>query len=128
MFNYEKPIVLDSDAVAEGVFMASGENGPSQEDTTPQESADYSLNQTNAWEGNKQYDITLTNKSSQPVDSITVTLKATGTVTSVSGNVTGTVNGDTVTITCNNYGNGFAAGASSTFYMQVSGTGDFAIK
>jgi hypothetical protein len=81
----------------------------------------------NSWDGNKQYNITLKNNENHKVDSITVTLYATGTVTGVSGNVNGTINGTIVTVTCNNYGNGFEAGATGNFYMLVTGNGDFSV-
>ena len=85
------------------------------------------LQLTNSWDGNKQYYITLKNNENHKVDSITVTLYATGTVTGVSGGVNGTLNGTIVTVTCNNYGNGFEAGATGTFFMHVTGNGDFSV-
>ncbi len=85
------------------------------------------LQLTNSWDGNKQYYITLKNNENHKVDSITVTLYATGTVTGVSGGVNGTINGTIVTVTCNNYGNGFEAGATGTFFMHVTGNGDFSV-
>lgn len=115
MREYERPIVITTDGLSEGVFAASGERN-------------YSLKQTNAWDGNKQYDITLTNTSDKKVDSVSVTVKVKGKVNSIGGNVTGVVNGNTATVSCNNYGNGFEAGKSATFYMAVTGEGDFSLE
>ena len=136
MAKYEKPVAIVTNEISEGIYAASGAAVDSVTDsTTNQEtsssgnsSASYSLKQTNAWDGNKQYDITLTNQSDKKVDSITVTVDVVGNVTSIGGNVTGTVKGNKATITSNNYGNGFAANTSATFYMAVTGTGEFSLK
>ena len=118
---YEKPIVLTTDDLAEGVYAASGasESG----------GATYTLKQTNAWDGNKQYDITFTNNSNEKVGSVTVTLKANGNVSSIGGNVSGTVSGSTASVTFNNYGNGIEANATvGPIYMLVTGNGDFSLE
>ena len=71
----------------------------------------------------KQYNITLKNTANHKVNSITVTLEAQN-VKEIGGNVTGSVNGNIATITSNNYGKGFAPGASATFYMTATGNSD----
>ena len=104
---------------------SSSEQGNSDIENT--KDASVSLTYENGWDGHRKYNITIKNNLDHKVDSITVTLKATGNVTGIAGNVTGTVNGDVVTITANNYGNGFKAEESQTFYMDVLGTGDFSV-
>lgn len=127
--SYQKPLVMMNDDLAEGVYAASGtvEDGTQGAGTGP--AASYTLQQTNAWDGNKQYDITFTNKKNEQVPSVTVTLKVKGSVTSIGGNVSGSVNGSTATITFNNYGNGIEANATvGPIYMAVTGTGDFSLE
>ena len=121
---------MANDGLAEDVYAASGDaaDNTSQAGNSSSQANGYSLEQTNAWEGNKQYNITLTNDSDKHVDSVSVTVKVKGTVTSIVGNVSGTVSGSKATITCNNYGNGFAAHASGTFYMAVTGSGEFSLE
>ena len=117
--SYQKPLVLSNEDLAEGIYAASG---------TPAASATYTLTQTNAWDGNKQYNITFTNNSNQQLDSITVTVNVSGNVTGISGNVSGVINGNTADITFNNYGNGIEAGATiGPVYMAVTGTGEFSL-
>ena len=41
--------------------------------------------------------------------------------------MSGTVEGNIMTVTLNNYGNGFDAGTSGTFYIVVTGSGDFSV-
>lgn len=119
---YEKPIVLLQNDLAEGVYAASG--AP----VTSDSGATYTLAQTNAWDGNKQYNITFTNHSSEKVDSVTVMLNVHGNVTSIGGNVSGAVNGNTAVVTFSNYGNGIEGGATvGPIYMAVTGTGDFSL-
>lgn len=127
---YEKPVILGNDMLAEGVYTASGDTADNTEQTggSTSQAGSYTLTQTNAWEGNKQYNITLTNKSDKPVDSVSVTVAVKGNVTSIGGNVSGTVNGSTAAISSNNYGNGFKANESVKFYMAVTGTGDFSLE
>lgn len=126
---YEKPVILENDMLAEGVYTASGDvaDNTDQSGSSSSQSGNYTLKQTNAWDGNKQYDITLTNNSDKFVDSVSVTVAVKGNVTSIGGNVSGTINGSTATITSNNYGNGFKANESVTFYMAITGSGDFSL-
>jgi len=123
MSKYEKPSVMELDSVSEGVYMASGAG--SESDSS---SFSYSLNTTAAWDGHRNYDITLKNNTGSKVDSITVKVKKNGNVTSVGGGVTGAIEGDYVTITSNNWGNGFEAGTSASFYVAVTGTGEFSLE
>ena len=121
---YRKPLLFRVGDLAEGVYAASGDDGIS-----PQPNAKYTLVQTNAWDGNKQYNITFTNLTDEKVDAVRVDLKANGVVSTVSGNVTGVVEGNVVHITFNNYGNGIDAGATvGPIYMAVTGTGDFSLE
>ncbi len=95
---------------------------------TPFPESGYTLEQSSAWPGNKNYNIVFKNSSNEKVDSVTVTLHATGTITKIGGNVTGTINGNTVTITFDNYGNGLEAGAvTDSIYMHVEGEGEFSL-
>lgn len=130
---YEKPVVLANDETAEGVYAASGaasadNAGNGAADNASNQAGSYSLKQTNAWDGNKQYDITLKNDSDEHVDSVSVVLSVKGDVKTIGGNVSGTVSGTKAAVTSNNYGNGFDAHTSVTFYMAVTGTGDFSLE
>ena len=60
---------------------------------------------------------------------MSITVKTSGSVIEIGGNVTGTVNDDgTATIEFANYGNGLEAGAlSGAIYMVVYGKGEFDI-
>lgn len=130
MKDYSRPMTVVVDDVAEGVYLASGtaQSTGSGEDSA-KEAASYTLKQTNAWDGNKQYDINFTNNLDKKVDSVTVELKVKGKVTSIGGNVTGTINGSTAKVTFNNYGNGIEAKASTgNIYMAVTGEGDFSLE
>ena len=122
---YRKPLLFRVGDLAEGVYAASG-------DVAAQEvggSASYVLKQTNAWDGNKQYDITFTNHLDHKVDSVTVEAKAKGHVSSIGGNVSGVVEGDKARITFNNYGIGIEAGDTvGPIYMAVTGEGDFSLE
>ncbi len=121
MMMYRKPVILKTDDMFEGIYAESGAAVSSNNDN-----AVYSLKQTNAWDGNKQYAVTFTNLSSERVDSVSVTMTAHGDVTSISGNVSGTVSGGQAVVTFNNYGNGIEGNAvCSDIYMAVTGTGDF---
>ena len=123
---YQKPEVIGNQETAEGVFMASGTQAGAPEERP---AVDYGLSQTNAWDGNKQYDITFTNNSDEKVDAVSVTVKVNGNVTSIGGNVSGQINGATATITFNNYGNGIDAKTTvGPIYVAVTGTGDFSIE
>lgn len=130
---YQKPMALMNDDLAEGVYTASGlgefvEPGSSSSSETSSQKP-YTLTLTNAWDGNKQYDITFTNSSSEKVDSVSVTLKVIGTVTSIGGNVSGTINGNTAVVTFNNYGNGIEGDATvGPIYMAITGTGEFGLE
>jgi prepilin-type N-terminal cleavage/methylation domain-containing protein len=98
--------------------------------TTPPEplvipAGGYTLSGRNAWADNAQYNVALTNTTSKKVSSITVTMHvASGTVTTISGAFSGTVSGEYITVTTNNYGNGFEPGASATLQISVQGSGD----
>lgn len=119
MKNYEKPVVLANNELFEGVFAASGSYQPSYNQPV--------YNQTNAWDGNKQYNVSFTNPTGEKVDSVSVTIPVNGTVTGIGGNVTGVDNGDgTWTLTFNNYGNGIDANTTvPDIYVHVTGTGEF---
>lgn len=137
---YRKPELIQFDDLAEGIYAFSGdvyeeqleefvaeETAPSAEPTAG--GASYSLVLTNAWDGNKQYDIIFTNESSEQVDAVSVTVSCVGTVTSIGGNVSAALNGDTAEITFNNYGNGIPANSSTEpVYVLVTGDGDFRIE
>ena len=133
MKSYEKPIAIAM-GEAEGIYAASGPAGigtTNVSDTVSNKDFTYRLSQTNAWEGHKQYNIWLMNNTDKEVKSITVTVNVSGTVSSISGNVTGTPNGDHADITFNNYGNGMSIGANTTvgpLYMEVTGSGDFSLE
>lgn len=118
---YSKPIAIVADE-AEGVYLSSGANAST-------EKASYTIKQTNAWDGNRQYDMTFTNNTNEKVDAVTVKVKVKGEVTSIGGNVTGTVSGNTATITFNNYGNGIEANTTTgAIYVAVTGNGDFGLE
>lgn len=128
MASYEKPAIIVNNELSEGIYAASGAVSDSSADQTTGSSASYTLEQTGAWDGNKNYNITLTNNSDKHVKELSVTVTVNGTVNSIGGNVSGTVNGTSAVITCDNYKQGFGANASGTFYMSVSGSGDFSLK
>lgn len=139
---YEKPVILESNDLSEGVFTASGyisdavpeATAGTGEVPTPEtggaSAGSYTLNQTNAWDGFKQYDLSVTNNTDQDMTEISVIVGCEGTVTQIVGNVTGVVNGDgTATLTFNNYGNGIAAyGTYNNIYLQVAGQGEFCLR
>ena len=112
---YKKPVILTNNDLAEGVYAASG--------SVSSGSSTYTLKQTNAWDGNKQYDITFTNNADHKLSCVTVEMKVRGTVTSIGGNVSGIVNGSTASITFNNYCNGIEANTTvGPIYMAVTGS------
>ena len=127
----EPPSSDPSTPSSESTKPSSSESGtPSESSESPETPVfpeggfGYSLKVTNAYNNVKQYDITITNKSANKVSEAAVVLNVTsGKVTSVSGNVSGAISADgkTVTITSNNYGNGFDGNSSATFYMEVRG-------
>ena len=118
---YTKPLLLRNEDMAEGVYAASG-NPVSQ-------LYSYALHLEGGWEGNKNYTISFTNNSSEKVDSITVTLKLIGNVTGIDGNVTAVINGNTATVSFDNFTNGIEANSTTTpTYMHVTGTGDFSVE
>ena len=127
----EPPSSEPSTPSSESTKPSSSESGtPSESSESPETPVfpeggfGYSLKVTNAYNNVKQYDITITNKSANKVSEAAVVLNVTsGKVTSVSGNVSGAISADgkTVTITSNNYGNGFDGNSSATFYMEVRG-------
>jgi prepilin-type N-terminal cleavage/methylation domain-containing protein len=82
---------------------------------------------TNAWSGNKQYEMDFSNGTDKKLDSITVTLHYTGNLTSIGGNVSGHIkDANTVEITFYNYGNGIGANTTySKIYVTATGVGDF---
>ena len=122
MSDYERPLVIAADDLAEGVFMSSG-------GTAGKSEASYTLKQTNAWDGNKQYDMMFTNNLDKKVDSVTVTVSCHGKVNSIGGNVSGVIQGDTAQVTFNNYNNGIEAKATlGPIYVLVTGEGDFGIQ
>ena len=139
---YEKPLILKSDDLSEGVFTASGYisdavpteatagTGEVETPVTGTAASSYTLTETNSWDGNKQYAMTFTNNSDQDLPEISVIVSCIGTVTSIGGNVTGTLNGDnTATITFNNYGNGIARnGTYPDIYVAITGEGKFGIQ
>ena len=137
---YQRPLIIRLPDLAEGIYAFSGdvyeeqlEQFVSENSDTPSQNsgagASYRLAQTNAWDGNRQYDFFFTNNSDQKVDSLTVTVSCNGTVTSIGGNVSGNVNGDTADITFNNFGNGIEGGATvGPIYVLVTGQGDFGIQ
>ena len=124
MSNYEKPVVVVADDVAEGVFMASGSATATPDKT--EKSATYTIVKTNAWDGNKQYNISFTNNTNEKLSEISVTVTCVGNVTSIGGNVSGEIYGNTAKVTFRNYGNGIGPHQSyNDIYMSVTGTGDF---
>lgn len=116
-----KPMMLVNDDLAEGVYAASG--AAVKKDIT------YSLDRCDAWDGNKNYYFSITNNSSKKVDSVTLTFKVNGTVNSIGGNVSGSVNGSTATVTYDNYGHGFEANSTvGNIYMHVTGVDPFSLE
>ncbi len=128
---YKKPIILHAE-LFEGVYAESGyeevvNDIPAAADEV--ESDSYTLTQTNAWDGNKQYDISLYNNSDQRVGAIVAVVKVIGTVTSIGGNVTGIVQGDSARIIFNNYGNMIEPHTQyGPVYMAVTGEGEFGLE
>ena len=119
---YERPLVLNTCDLAEGVYAASGQSS----DNSP---TSYTLDLIGQWDGNKIYQINFTNNTDEKVNSVTVILNVTGNVTGIGGNVSGSVSGNRATVTFTNYGNGIAAHATvGTDYMLVTGTGDFSVE
>lgn len=130
MQSYKKPMAVIVDDVAEGIYLASGsaQNSASGSDGG-NSGITYTLEQTNAWDGNKQYNITFINNTDKKVDSATVILKVKGKVNSISGNVTATLDGSRAVVSFNNWGNGIDANASTgSVYMAVTGEGDFGLE
>ena len=128
---YKKPVVMRFDSLHEGVYAYSGEEyeAPFVAEEPVEIRASYKLVQTNAWDGNKQYDFIFTNESSENVESVTVTVRCNGTVTSIGGNVSGTIHGDTAEVMFNNYGNGIEANTTvGPVYVAVTGEGDFSLE
>ena len=140
MKNYEKPLILESTDLSEGVFTASGMiNDPSLTQGSgngepPQAAeitqASYSLALKNAWDGGQNYGITFTNNTDQNAPAISVIVTCIGTVISIGGNVEGVINGDgTAKVTFRNYGNGIASyGTYTDVYMSVTGEGEFSVQ
>lgn len=125
MKTYEKPIILANSELSEGVFAASGSYQPSSQPTNN----NYSFSERDSWGTGANYDFTLTNTGDEHVDSLTITVPVGSGLTGVQGNGTVTNNGDgTITITFDNYGQGFDAGQSATIYVQTTGNGDFGLK
>ncbi len=134
MKRYEKPLIFESSDLAEGVFADSGlisdvieEPVPGTGEPPVQQDVpnSYSVMQTNRWDIYAQYNVTVTNGSASHVDTVTVLIGTTGTVTEVTGNIASyEVGNGCVSITFNNYGNGFDGGATNTFYVQVAGSAD----
>ena len=136
---YKKPEIKSFETLFEGVYAYSGdeeileefvgggtEHIPSAEGPAGKP---YDLHLTNAWEGNKQYDIIFYNNGSEPTSSFTVTLAVHGDVTSIGGNVSGVINGDVAEISFENYGNEVAPGGDTgAIYMAITGTGDFSLE
>ncbi len=117
-----KPLVSAYLGVSEGVFAASGDSSGSGEGVT------YTVNQTNAWDGHKQYDIYVTNNTSEKLDSVTVEIPVSGDVTYIGGNWnTAVVSGSVALLTSNNWGNGINAGDTIQVYTEVMGNGDFSL-
>ncbi len=132
---YLKPTVIQSADLSEGIYAASGAANAGGNTTTSASSGSgasytYSLKQTNSWDGNKQYNITFKNNTDETINSITVTVKCHGNITSIGGNVTGFSNGDgTATITFGNYNNPISANSEcKDIYTHVQGTGDFGLE
>lgn len=123
---YQKPLVLRLGDLAEGVYAGSGDEVV--QDAENQSSVSYSLSVAAAWENNINYDITLTNNSDEKVDNVSVKLKVNGTVTKIDGGVSGTISGNTATVTYNNYGNGIGPNATVVCYMHVEGVGEFSLE
>ena len=117
---YERPWVVSSSDYAEGVFAASGDESIS--------GISYTVKQTNAWDGNRQYDITVTNNTSRDVAEVVIAVPVYGDVSYVGGNWNSAVLEDSsVTLTFDNWKNGIRAGGSVTVYTHVVGSGDFSI-
>ncbi len=96
--------------------------------TIPDGSGGYALSGRNAWADNAQYNVSFTNPTGNKISSITVTMHVTaGTVTTIGGGCTGTVSGDTLTVTFDNYGNGIPAGGTVSTNIALSGAGDIEI-
>ena len=118
MRKYVKPIAVVNSNVAEGVYAASGASAVGN--------GAYSLKEVAAWSQNKQYDVDFTNTSSEEVDSVTVVMTIHGDVYSVTGNISATITGNTVTVTYNNHGNGLKPNETiSKVYLLAQGNGDF---
>lgn len=118
MKTYEKPLVMVNNDLAEGVYAASGAGAVGN--------GAYSLKEVAAWSQNKQYDVDFTNTSSEEVDSVTVVMTIHGDVYSITGNISATITGNTVTVTYNNHGNGLKPNETiSKVYLLAQGNGDF---
>ncbi|MBR1472525.1 MAG: hypothetical protein IJ600_12910 [Lachnospiraceae bacterium] len=118
--------IIESQGEGDGVYKK-------ERDNLIFESGGYTVTPQANWEGNVNYDITVKNITDSKVEAITVKLHViSGTVQSVKGeeisNTNGIVNGEYIVVTYKNYGNGFSAGESHTFYMNVSGDGEIQIE
>lgn len=76
-------------------------------------------------QGQQQYYLLITNKESDKLSTVTVMLKTYGKITQIGGNVSGTINGDIVSITTNNWENGFNTDQEVSLYMEAYGNDDF---
>jgi hypothetical protein len=125
MRTYEKPMILANEELAEGVYAASGDTAVS----TGSANVSYSLKDRAAWDGNRQYDIYLTNNSSETVHNASVTVSVNGTVTSITGyNLSVVRNGDKAVITYSDDDHGIAANTTTgAFTLWLTGQGDFSL-
>jgi Tfp pilus assembly protein PilE len=105
-------------------------SGGGQDDQIVYNEHGYYLQQTAAWDGHKSYALSLKNITGSQKESLSVKLTASGNITTIGGNVSGTINGDgTITVTFNNWGNPIQVDAEfQKIYMVIQGTGDFSVQ
>ena len=139
---YQKPVIIKLKDLAEGIYAFSGDvyeeqlqefvaDEPTSDVQSSGGSISYSVELAGAWDGNKNYDLTITNNTEETITSATITVHLIGTVNSIDGNVSASINGDTAEITFNNGGNWFQLGPNSSvgpIYVHVTGSGEFRIE
>lgn len=106
MKNYEKPIVLANDELAEGIYAASGavNEGSSSSGTDAVSVSKVTLASEGNWDGVRTYNVTITNSGSENLTEWSASISVTsGTATNVTiyNNwlASATLNGNKITIT-----------------------------
>lgn len=110
-----------------GGDMGGGGMGGSINEPVDEATASYSFTVSASWDGNKNYDLSLTSDSDRPARCLVATIPYTGIINAVDGELKATINGDsTITVRFSNYGNLIQPHETVKVpYTHVAGTGDF---